>query len=82
MTRREVFDILDDERRYQDTVWGPEHDVGYTLADWLGILTDRLCLAGMAEANNDQDTCLEQIRTITAVGVACMEYLNVPKRSI
>jgi hypothetical protein len=87
-TRRdEVFDLIDGERGYQLRRWGLMgedgnlHDPEKSVADWLVYMKHHLDRA-FAELTTNPGTieALEQVRKVTALGVACMEQYQTPAR--
>lgn len=81
-TRKRVYDILSEEREYQDEKWGGSiHDKSHTLGEWLLFIRKYLNDAENAMYDGDEEAAKNAIRKITALGIASMEVINVPKRS-
>ena len=80
LTRKEVYEILDDERDYQDNKWGgSKHDDQHSISDWLIYI--RIYLTEAENALYNGSDSMEAIRKITAMGVAAMEANGCPKRN-
>jgi len=80
--RQEVYEIINEEREYQDKVWGgPAHDIGHSLSDWVVYIRKYVNQAENALYTGDEKAILCAIRKITALGVAVMEINKTPKRS-
>lgn len=72
--RAEVFDVLDQERVYQELRWkGPKHSI----EEWAYFMEDYLAELKRLRSRNDGELVKGQsmhiFRKITALGVACME---------
>jgi hypothetical protein len=80
-----VFDVLNGEREYQIEKWGPTPEKGlHTPTEFLVYMQDYLTEAfNQATRPSDLDeSVLDTIRKITAMGVACMEQWGAPSRAI
>lgn len=80
-TRREVYEVIDGEREYQEQKWeGHEH----TPTEWLVYMQDYITEALHFVSRNPDPTAnefaLHNIRKVTALGVACMEQRGVRYR--
>lgn len=78
LTRDEVYAIVDSERAYQEAQRGnaKRHAGQPDMTPGEHILCMEKCLADAREAwyrPNGGEACLEFIRKVTALGVACME---------
>jgi len=77
MSREEVYKLIDGERDYQDSKWvskeRPYPDAETSVAAWLIYIEFHLALAKSDIYLLAEGKALEQIRKITALGVACME---------
>lgn len=81
MKRENVYKLIDGERKYQEK-WEilraekglPAKDEYATVESWILWMEDYLVRARTAATNDvDKTIALEQIRKVTALGVACME---------
>lgn len=82
LKREEVYDIINEERKYQDNKWGGIlHDESHSLSDWLTYIRKYLTDADNGLFINDEKKILSAIRKLTALGVVVMELHGVPKRS-
>jgi len=78
-----VMDVLAGERRYQDKKHGPLKDRPHDVGGWLTIMRHLLARADKAWAENRDDRdALDEIRKVTAVGVACMEQHGLVSRAV
>ena len=83
MTREEVYNIINKERDYQDSLWGGRpHDEFKSVGDFI-VYMDRY----MTQVKEEYTTkagntaALDQLRKVVALGIACFEYNGVPPRS-
>jgi hypothetical protein len=77
-SRREVYKAIDTERDYQEVRWdGHTH----TVTEWMVYMRDYIeeGLHHVSRSANELQA-LEEVRKVTALGVACMEQLGAPKR--
>lgn len=83
MERKEVYDLIDGERFYQDNLphHSEERDEGTPIAAWIIYMEQHLAEAKENIYDQDDDGALESIRKVTALGVACMEYNETKPRS-
>jgi len=87
MTRQEVYDLIDGERLYQDTVVDDDpnrralqhHSVG----DYLTMMHHYMHIA-MTEWTQNAGTkqSLANIRKIAGICVKCMEFHGAPEREL
>lgn len=82
MKREDVFKLIDGERAYQDL---DVHQIGHddskcSVADWLIFIEEHLQQAKKEIYMLKVKKALEQVRKITALGVACMEHNKTPAR--
>jgi hypothetical protein len=70
-TRKQVYEVIDTERDYQDRRWGPRSN---STAAYLTFMRHWLTRAEQ-EATKDDDPhrALTSIRKVAALAVACME---------
>jgi hypothetical protein len=89
VTREEVYKAVDSERDYQDAQRGnaARHE-GYKAGENHPaefILYMEKCLADAREAvykgSTGANDCLQFVRKVTALGVACMEQHGAPQRA-
>ena len=83
-TRAKVFEALDGERHYQDTIRkSRENDIDDNTkspADFIVYMDVLLGQIKLASYNLKTDVVLDLIRKLTAVGVATMENFGIVKR--
>lgn len=87
LSREQVYVAVDGEREYQEARWNPEttpsggrHELGAYLIfidDYLREAKTQLSRGADPKATQD---CLNTLRKITALGVACMEEHGAPAR--
>lgn len=83
MNRSDVYKLVDGEREYQDSkrpCVDVKEDSEHSVADWVIFLDKLVQDAKMAVYHLDEKAVLENVRKITAVGVACMECFDTPPR--
>lgn len=82
LNREEVYELINEERKYQDKVWGgAEYDANRTISDWLMFIRKYINDAENAVFNFNTEEAMDAIRKITAIGVAAMESKGCPKRN-
>jgi len=82
MERSEVYLLIDSERNYQDKKPGHtrERDESVSTAEWIIYMHNHLSKAMDQIYNMNEETALEEIRKVTALGVACMEHNDTKPR--
>ena len=90
-TQEEVFKGLQSERRYQTCRWGRRQNVGeadffvedwHSVGDYLVFIRQHLRDAEEALTTTPSDlAALDEIRKLTALGIACLEQHGCPIRS-
>lgn len=73
-TKLDVYQAIDDERRYQENKWGKLCENSHTVGEWLLILRselDEACMAWVAHAGDE--VALREIVQVAAVAVAALE---------
>jgi hypothetical protein len=86
MSRKDVFDAIEEERAYQEKWDAARDDTSQLDADkpveaWLLWMEHYMQLAREAASTKlDKTAALHHVRKITALGVACMEYNGAPRR--
>lgn len=85
MNREEIFKRLEQERTYQDKLWGGDkHDKSHTVGDWLIYMNhylDRAKIKHSTSYKSDAEA-LKEMRKVVALGIACFEIYGVPERMI
>lgn len=84
MERRKVYELIDGERSYQDTLPPSRTDgVPHTVGDYLVMLDCYLRRAKDDWTNNaGNEQALDEIRKIAGIAVHCMEDHGAPARSL
>jgi len=83
MTREDVFDLVDNEREYQNSLshHSKEIDEATSVAAWLVYMEKLITEAKECVYQLDEESALEHVRKATAVGVACMEHNETKSRN-
>lgn len=82
MDRQKVYKAIDSERDYQNRKWGNIQQHPHEVAGWLVLMRDHLRDAEHAWATRaTDDSALDEIRKVLAIGVACCEQHGVTTRS-
>lgn len=79
MNKREILEVVLDERRYQDSKWGA--DRGHEVGAWLALIAVHVqrALQSWAGATGDLEA-LHGLRKVLALGWACAEAHGLSKR--
>jgi hypothetical protein len=81
MTREDVYQSLDSERTYQDKWWGgPMHDKNHSVADFILFMEHHIQKAKDILYDTNKGNVMDEVRKVTALGVACGEIHGMPKR--
>ena len=80
--RAAVYHAIDTERTYQDKRWGGhDHDVRKSVGDFVVYMDYYMGLLKKAlSTETDPGPALDQLRKVTALGVACMEVHGASRR--
>ena len=75
LTMDDVFDLIREERAYQDKKWGTLEDKGQSCAGYLVVLEKELDEAkdGWMKNVPGRDSTLGEVVQVAAVAVACLE---------
>ena len=83
MSKDQVFKVIENERAYQDQVWGGNnHDKAHTVGDWIVYMNhylDRAKIKHSTAFRSDKEA-LTELRKVVALGIACFEQFGVPER--
>lgn len=88
MDRKQVYELIEGERSYQDKRWGPETTASggrhYQPEEWIVFIEDYLTEAKHILAREAAPECdlkaMAIIRKIAAMCVAAMETIDTPAR--
>lgn len=84
--REYIYKSIDRERKYQDSKWSPEgrpnSDENTPISAWLIYMEQMLNRAKDSIYKLDEWGAMGNIRKLTALGVACMEYNEAPSREL
>lgn len=86
MERRDVYTLIDGERKYQEWRWKNEiredgvHDEDKAPAEWLNYIKFHLERAEITNYELSKSDTMEEIRKIAALAVRAMEIHGCPKR--
>jgi hypothetical protein len=78
--RKKVYEAIDKEREYQNKKWTENHDPSHSLSDWILFIEQHLNKAKEKVYYQNATQAKKEIRKITALGVACMEYQGIIHR--
>lgn len=83
LIREDVYYIIDGERDYQDSKWGPQHDSRHEVEAYVLYMENYLSEARKnLSTNGGVELGLDTLRKVVALGVACFEQHGVPERKI
>lgn len=81
MSQQDVIEKLQQERAYQDEKWGDINQRTQQVGSYLTIMRGLLGKAEFEWQNSNNDLkALDEIRQLTAVGIACLEKHGAPPR--
>jgi hypothetical protein len=82
MERSKVYEIIDGERDYQDSLVGNKYEeVAHPVAAEILMMEEYVSRARQAWTKNKGDeAALAMVRKATALGVRCMEHHGAPAR--
>ena len=85
MDRKQVYDLIDGERDFQDKYWGDIDDARWSPTDWCVFIRQYLEKAevgmlGATDVPTAREIQMESIRKIAALAVAAMENNATPAR--
>ena len=74
--RKAVYFEIDEERNYQDSLeWHSiKKDEEHSVADWIIFMERKLNQAKESVYQLKEKEAIRQIKKVTALGVACLEY--------
>lgn len=75
MKRPEIFRAIEDERTYQDEIWGRDFDQCNTINDWSAFIVNYL---GRAVAAENVDNPGAQRKALIKVAAICVAALEQP----
>lgn len=78
--RQEIYEAINRERDYQDTVWGRGHDEAHNLPAWLLIMRHLLLEAETTWLNGGPGESQRKLLQAVATGVAAMEVCGLYER--
>ena len=80
MERKQVYELIDGERAYQQSKWSPDFDDSkWSIGDWL-VFIERYVQEG--KNNLGYEKSKDANRKIAALAVACMEYNDTNPRVV
>lgn len=86
MDRKKVFEVIEEERDYQDLVWGGHnHDKFHEPEAWLVYIEYYLnkakAVLSTEHTSKAYPEAMDSMRKIAALSVACMENFGAPRRN-
>ena len=88
MERKDVYILIDGERKYQQSrheqkvATHPHRDEDHSIADWVIYIKQHLEDGEMWIYDLEKDLALQEIRKIAALCVACMEFNETKPRNL
>ena len=86
MKREDVYKLIDGERAYQierhKNHKVPHRDEDHSVADWITYIEYNVTKVKFWIYHLETEHALREIRKVTALGVACMEYNETPPRHL
>lgn len=84
MDRTDVYKAIDSERDYQDEVSNHPNfpDSSKSIAHWIMFIEIHIDKAKQHIYNYNREAALNEMRKITALGVACMEFKGCSNREV
>lgn len=80
MDRNEIYKAIERERDYQDNKYGAVHDRPHSVVEWLLIMRKELEEAENGWIHGTEESALEELLQVVAVGVAAMEQHGFVER--
>ena len=81
MDRIDIFDVISNERDYQDLKWTPDKHGNHEVEAYLLYMEHYLSEARKSVSTTDgTEGALDSMRKVVALGVACFEKHGVPER--
>ena len=81
LSRKEVFELIDNERNYQLEKWNNEKQ-DYSISEWLTIMRKYITDAENSVFENENEKALFSILKITSLGVASLEEMGCKPRNL
>jgi len=75
MTRADIFKMIDDERKYQESKWGQEFDLANTANDWVTYIV-RYAAAAAEPMVHDKKVFETKMVKVAALAVAALEAVK------
>ena len=81
MERSEVYKIIDQERKYQDSKWTPDEHGNHEVEAYMLYMHSYLqeAMSNISRTNGTREA-RDILRKVVALGVACFEKHGVPDR--
>ncbi len=85
MNRKDIYNLINGERDYQDQQWGDIYDPNWSPSDWLIFIEwyvdeAKKGLKGCSDVIDGRNKQMNSIRKIAALAVAAMENNKTPAR--
>jgi hypothetical protein len=87
MTREQAYEVIDTEREYQEKIWSNLNKTINNPSSFILWMEEYLSMARSIASKRDEtkgtEGCaaiMEMLRKVTALGVACIEINDAPKR--
>lgn len=85
MDRKDIYEIIDEERKHQDSLWGGRnHDKFHEPESWIIYMEHYIAIAKKELATKHHDEsipiAMDNMRKVVALGIACLENYGCPSR--
>jgi hypothetical protein len=81
MERKDVYNVIDNERSYQDNKWTPEQHGNHEVEAYILYMEYHLSEARkLVSTQNGTQGVLHDLRKVVGLGIACFEKHGVPDR--
>lgn len=73
-TREHIYETLNKERDYQDSIWGPDHDKTHEVEAFVLYMEEYLNKSRKnLSGKGGVEKALDNLRKVVALGIACFE---------
>lgn len=76
LSREKVFELIDDEREYQNSKWHIDKQKEYTLSEWVTMMKKYVNEAENSIFDGDDEKARFAILKLSALGVASLEQMG------
>ena len=80
LSRKDVFNLINEERDYQNNKWHITEQSEYAISDWLTMIKKYLNEAENATFDVDKDSAMCAIKKMSSLGIAAIEQIGCKTR--